>query len=123
MKIVRNIVCILFSLVFINAGLNKFLNYMPMPPMDADTLRLMEAIGTIKWLMPLVGFMEIMGGLLFLLPRTRLLGALVLFPILIGIIVHHTIFAPSGLVMVIVLFAINLWILFNNKHKLSLLVS
>lgn len=123
MKIVRNIVCILFSLVFINAGLNKFLNYMPMPPMDADTLRLMEAIGTIKWLMPLVGFMEIMGGLLFLLPRTRLLGALVLFPILIGIIVHHTIFAPSGLIMVIVLFAINLWILFNNKHKLSLLVS
>lgn len=123
MKIVRNIVCILFSLVFINAGLNKFLNYMPMPPMDADTLRLIEAIGTIKWLMPLVGFMEIMGGLLFLLPRTRLLGALVLFPILIGIIVHHTIFAPSGLIMVIVLFAINLWILFNNKHKLSLLVS
>lgn len=36
MKIVKNILCILFGLLFINAGLDKLLHYMPVPPMDIN---------------------------------------------------------------------------------------
>jgi len=34
MKIFKNILCILFALLFINAGLDKLFHYMPTPPMD-----------------------------------------------------------------------------------------
>lgn len=36
--------------------------------------------------MPLVGFAEVIGGVLIILPRTRALGALIIFPVMVGII-------------------------------------
>jgi putative oxidoreductase len=117
MKIVKNILCILFGLMFINAGLDKFLHYMPVPPMDINMQKVFEAFVTIKWLLPLVAVIEIIGGALFLSPKTRTLGALVIFPILIGIFVHNMIFAPTGLLFWAVLFIIWLWVVFENWGK------
>ena len=57
------VVCILTGLIFINAGLNKFFNYMPVPEdLPEDLMKLMQAMMTIKWLMPLVAIAEILGG-------------------------------------------------------------
>lgn len=67
--------------------------------------------------MPLVGFVEIIGGVLFIIPRTRALGTVVIFPVMIGIILVHTITAQSGLAIPLALLAINLWVLFDNKDK------
>lgn len=65
MKIVKIITCVLFGLMFINGGLNKFFNYMPMPELPAEQLKIMTAMMTIPWLMPLLATMEIIGGILF----------------------------------------------------------
>lgn len=123
MKIVKAIVCMLFGLMFINAGLDKFLHYMPVPPPDAAMTKLFEAIMTLKWLMPLVGFAEVTGGLLFIFPKTRALGALVIFPVMVGIIIHNATFMPSGLVIAGPLFAINLWMIADNRNKYKPLLS
>ncbi|MCZ4243577.1 DoxX family protein [Pedobacter punctiformis] len=117
MKIVKTILCVLFGLMFINAGLDKFLHYMPMPPMDAEMQKLSEAIVAIKWLMPLVGLVEIIGGLLFIIPKTRPLGAIVIFPVMVGIMVHNAVFMPSGLAIAGVFFAVNIWIIGDNWNK------
>lgn len=59
-------VCLLFGLMFINAGLNKFFNYMPMPEdMPESMTKLMAAFMQISWLMPLVAVAEIIGGIIF----------------------------------------------------------
>ncbi len=111
------IVSLLFGLIFINAGLNKFLNYMPVPDdMPAEFTKLFGAFMTIGWLLPLVGFAEILGGLLFIIPRTRALGAVVIFPVMIGIIFTNAA-VPSSLPLPLALFAINLWVIFENRHK------
>ena len=74
------VICLLFGLMFINAGLNKFLNYMPVPKdMPENLMKVFGAFMTIGWLMPLVGIAEIVGGILFIIPKTRALGALVIF--------------------------------------------
>jgi len=112
------ILSILFGLMFINSGLNKFFNYMPMPDeMPEDMIKLMTAFVQIGWLLPLVAVAEIVGGLLFMIPRFRPLGAIVIFPIMVGIVLTHIINAPSGLTIPLVLLAINVWVIFENREK------
>lgn len=123
MKIVKNILCVLFGLMFLNAGLDKFFHYMPMPEIPADMMKVFEAFGTIKWLMPLVGFIEIVGGLLFIVPKTRALGAIVILPVMAGIILHNSVFMPSGLSIAGILLLINIWVIADNWKKYQPMVS
>ena len=69
MKIAKLILYILFGLMFINAGLNKFLNYLPLPELSPEQLKFFTAFTSIVWLMPLVAIIEIIGGILFILKK------------------------------------------------------
>ena len=111
-------VSLLFGLMFINAGLNKFFNYMPMPKdLPESMMKVMRAFMEISWLMPLIAVAEIVGGVLFITNKYRALGAIIIFPIMIGILLTHIINAPSGLPIAIVLLAINLWVIIENREK------
>ncbi len=112
------VVSLLFGLMFINAGLNKFFNYMPMPKdLPEGLVKLMGSIMEIKWLLPLIAAAEIIGGILVIIPRSRALGAIIIFPVMIGILLTNIINAPSGFILAIILFVINLWIMFENREK------
>ena len=112
------VLSILFGLVFINAGLNKFFNYMPVPEdLPQNMINLMTAMMTFGWLMPLVAIAEIIGGILFMINKFRALGAIVIFPVLVGIVLTHTVNTPSGLPLALVLFVIELWVIFENREK------
>ncbi|WP_316789052.1 DoxX family protein [Pedobacter frigoris] len=129
MKIVKNILSALFGLMFLNAGLDKFFHYNPMPKMSpeelAQMMKLYEAFGTIKWLMPLVGFIEVLGGLLFIFPKTRALGAIVILPVMVGIVLHNAVHMPSGMGMGIacVMLLINIWMIADNWKKYQPMVA
>lgn len=125
MKYVKFILCLLFGLMFINAGLDKFLHYMPMPTPTEEQQKLFAAFAEISWLMPLVGMVEIVGGLLFIAPKTRALGAIVILPVLVGIVIHNFTKFPTteGMIIVTVLALINLWILYDNRGKYKTLIS
>ena len=109
---------LLFGLMFINAGLNKFFNYMPMPKdLPANMLKVMSAFMQIGWLMPLAGVAEVIGGILIIIPKTRALGALIIFPVMVGIFLTNTVTDRTGLPLTLILSAILLWIIFDNKDK------
>jgi uncharacterized membrane protein YphA (DoxX/SURF4 family) len=104
--------------MFINAGLNKFFNYMPVPPdMPDATMKMFIAISSIPWILPLVGFIEVVGGVLIIFKRTRALGAIMILPIMVGIMLTHLTVAPEGLPMALVLFAILVWVIVENREK------
>lgn len=107
----------LMGLMMINSGMNKFLQYMPMPEMPMEAGKLMMAFMESGWLMPLIALVEIIGGALLIVPKLRALGAIMLLPITIGILAFHITLAPETVVISIVLFAINAWIIFENKNK------
>ncbi|WP_026902805.1 DoxX family protein [Pedobacter glucosidilyticus] len=112
------ILSLLFGLMFINAGLNKFLNYMPMPEdMPESMIKVMVAYTTIVWLMPLVAVVEIVGGILIIIPRFRALAAIMVLPITVGILLTHIFNEPSGLPIALVFFAVNVWLLFECREK------
>jgi uncharacterized membrane protein YphA (DoxX/SURF4 family) len=112
------VICLLFGLMFINSGLNKFFNYMPPPDnLPEKMTRVMGAFMEIVWLMPLIGIAEIVGGILFMTNKYRALGAIIIFPVMVGIVLTHITLAPSGLPIALVLFAINIWVIIENREK------
>lgn len=109
---------VLFALMFINGGLNKFFNYIPVPPdMPIELVKDNTAIMEVVWLMPLIAVVELIGGLLLLVPKFRALGAIMIFPIMVGILLLHATVAISGLPLAIILTGILFWILWENRTK------
>ena|SRR5688572_14734492 len=117
-------VSLLFGLMMINAGLDKLFHYMPMPEnVSQNIITVFNAFTQIGWLMPLVGVVEIIGGLLLIFPKTRALGALVILPVFIGIILVNSVTDTTGLPIVIILLAILTWIMLENKKKYIQLIN
>lgn len=115
---ILNILSVLFGLLLINGGLDKFFHYMPVPDdLPEAILKDNAAFAEISWLMPLAGFAEVLGGLLILFPKTRPLGALVVFPVMAGVLLTHIFTAPEGLPVALVIWAILLWIIYDNREK------
>lgn len=67
-----------------------------------------------------IGISQIVGALLFLIPRTKLLGALILIPILLNIIVVDIFFGVAyGALFSAVFYLLGvLWVLYQNKNSL-----
>ena len=112
------VLSLLFGLFFINAGLDKFFHYMPMPKdISPELMKAMGGIMAISWLMPLIAVAELVGGLLIILPKTRALGAIIVFPVMVGIVLTNTVTDTSGLPMTLPFVAILLWIIYDNRAK------
>ncbi|MGY5851106.1 DoxX family membrane protein [Salegentibacter sp. F14] len=121
---ILNMLAALLALILINSGLNKFFNYMPVPEdLPSAIIKDNEALREIAWLIPLIAIAEILGGLLLLFPRTRALGVLVVFPVMVGILLTHIFVAPEGLFLAVFLWAVLLWIIFEYKKKYYPLIS
>src|SRR3546814_5073585 len=90
-KKIQFVVSLLFGLGYINSGLNKFFNYMPVPEdMPQEVVRVFTAFMEIGWLMPLIAVVEIVGGVLFIPGKYRALGAVVILPISVGVLLMHS---------------------------------
>jgi len=119
---ILTVLCVLFGLMMVNSGLNKFFNYMPMPEVSEEMMQVILGFVAIKWIFPLVAIVEIVGGLLIALPKTRALGALIILPVMVGIVVHHAVHDVETIGISLVLFAINIWAIVANWHKFKPLV-
>lgn len=117
-KKVLHVLSIIFGLLLINGGLDKFYHYMPIPPDLPDPLvKDTTAIMEIVWLLPLIGMAEMVGGLLILFSKTRALGALIVFPVMVGVLLTHIFVAPSGLPIALVIWGILLLIIWENRNR------
>lgn len=85
--------------------------------MPENMMKAMTAFMTIGWLMALIAVAEIGGGLLFISNKFRVLGAIVIFLVLVGILLTHIIIAPSGLPLALALLGIELWVIIENREK------
>ena len=79
-----------------------------------------------NYLWELIGLFEILFGFMLLLQKTRLLGAILLLPISLNILLFHVFLEPNeieSLIVVILLFTINIFLLINKMNKLKVLIS
>lgn len=109
---------LIFGLMFINGGLNKFFNYLPVPEnIGEEIMNDFAAMTEIIWLMPLLAIFEIVGGILFIIPKTRAFGAVVIFPIMVGIVLTHIFVDTASLPLALILAAILIWVMYENRTK------
>jgi uncharacterized membrane protein YphA (DoxX/SURF4 family) len=98
MKHIPNLAAGLLGLAFVTFGLNFFLNFIPMPadpsPADAPHKLFMAALYPTGYL-TFVKVLEILGGVLVALPKTRNIGLLTLGPIVVNILAFH-VFLTKG---------------------------
>ena len=98
MKHASNIAGGLLGLLFLIFGLNFFLHFIPMPndpsPADAPHKLFMAALFPTGYL-AFVKVLEILGGVLVAIPKTRNIGLLVLGPIIVNILAFH-VFLTKG---------------------------
>ena len=93
MKLASTLAAGLLGLAFVIFGSNFFLNFIPMPadpsPADAPHKLFMAALFPTGYL-AFVKVLEILGGVLVAVPKTRNIGLLVLGPIVVNILAFHT---------------------------------
>lgn len=116
------VISLLFGAMMINSGLNKFLDYMPAMEMPEAAGNLIGAFIASEWLFPLIAIVEIIGGILIVIPKTRALGAAMILPIMVGILLFNITLAPSNLGISIVLSVILGWIIWENRNKYNHLI-
>ena len=79
----------ILGLLLIIFGLNKFLAFIPVqPPEDPTAQNFLSTMFT-SYLYFLVATAEIIGGFLLIFRRTRILGWLLVLPVLVNIILFH----------------------------------
>lgn len=113
---------LLFGLMMVNAGLDKYFHYMPMPEQVGRMKDVMQAMMTIGWLIPLVGFVEIIAGVLVIFPKTRALGAIMIFPIMVGIMHINVLDAKEGIPIAAAFMVINLAMIVDNWDKYKAMI-
>jgi putative oxidoreductase len=108
MKIAVLIARVLLGLLFLVFGLNGFLHFIPMPPPSGLAGQYMGALFFSHYLEP-VFLLQVVGGAILLVGRYVPLGLLLLGPVLVNIVLFHSLMAPAGLP--IALFATVLWLI------------
>lgn len=95
MKIVQIIVSALLGALFVFGGLFYFFGEMPPPPpTDTPAGMFFSAFSTTGYF-DFIKILEIAGGILLAIPRTRVIGLLILTPIVVNIVAFH-IFITNG---------------------------
>ncbi len=91
MKILTLICRILLGLIFVVFGANLMHPFMPMqmPPAGSPPAQFFGVMSSSGW-MHHVGFFQFLGGLLVLIGGTAPLGLVILGPILVNILIFHT---------------------------------
>ena len=86
----------LLGLLFVVFGSNFFLKFIPIPqpPADSHAAAFMGAMYATGFL-TFVKVLEILGGVLVAIPKTRNLGLMILTPIIVNILAFH-IFITAG---------------------------
>jgi putative oxidoreductase len=109
MKLASLIGRYLLGLGFVIFGLNGFLQFIPQPPMPIGPAGdYMNVMMSTHYMAPVFA-LQLIGGILLLINRYVPLALVVLAPILVNILLFHSLMQPAGLPIAL-LFAI-LWLL------------
>ena len=96
MKILTSISRFLLGLIFLVFGLNGFLHFIPMPPPSGVAGQFLGSMFVTKYLL-FVFAVQLIGGVLLLINRFVPLALTILGPIIVNILLFHSLMNPAGL--------------------------
>ena len=96
MKILTNVSRFLLGFIFLVFGLNGFLHFIPMPPPSGVAGQFLGSMFVTKYLL-FVFAVQLIGGVLLLINRFVPLALTILGPIIVNILLFHSLMNPAGL--------------------------
>lgn len=111
------IIRILFGLILLIFGSNKFLHFMPMPPMPEAAGAFMGALVDSGYLMTLVALVEIVAGVSILINKYKTLALVILLPVILNAFLFHLFLDLSGIAGSAVALMMNLFLMYANKES------
>ena len=122
MKYTKQIPAVLLGLVFfVLGGLFYFLKLMKMPdlnPNEATFMNLFESTGYMKF----IKVLELVVGILLLVPKTRALGLILIAPIVVGIAAYDFLI-HGGVGLGLGLLILNAFGIYLNREKYMSIIS
>lgn len=122
MKFAILIARILLGAVFVLFGANSIVHFLPMTPPPGDAGLYLSLLATHKY-SAVVGLLQVVGGLLLLVGRFVPLGLTILGPILVNVVLFHTLFNAPGLPLGVVLLLLEAFLIFAYRQAFSGLFS
>jgi len=107
---------ILFGLMIILSGTNKFLTFIPIP-YEGLAGEVMAGLVKAGYLMPLVAILEIGIGILFVLNKLVPIAALLLAPLSINFVGFHLVLDIAGIAPAAFIFIVNVYFIFLHRNK------
>jgi len=80
---------ILLGAILVIFGLNKFLNFIPVPELPENATAFVTSLGKTGYILQVVGVIEVLIGLLLLLKKWIAFALVVLVPISLNILLFH----------------------------------
>jgi putative oxidoreductase len=111
------IIRVLFGLMLVIFGLNKFLQFMPMPPMPEAAGEFMGALVKSGYLMIIVAIVEVVAGVLLLVNKYQSLVLVVVFPVILNAFLFHVFLDLAGIGGAAIAMAMNIFLFFANKES------
>lgn len=98
---------IILGIGLIVFGLNKFINFMPLPDLPANAEDFMHSLRSTGYMLQIVGAMEILIGVFLLINRWVPFALLLLAPISVNILMFHFFLDLPGIAGALIIFLIN----------------
>lgn len=114
MKIATMIARILMGLVFVGSGIAFF--FTTPPPMEGAMAQFFTGMAATGYFFYLLKFTEIICGLFLLSGFFVPLALVVLAPVILNIFLVHLFLAPDGVILAVVLGAIEIYLAFFSKE-------
>lgn len=119
---VEAVMRILFALCLLIFGLNKFLFFIPTPPMAGTAGELMN-IYVASGFMKMIGGLEVLIGISLLIQKFVPLSLTIMAAIIFNALVFHILHDPAGSGLVVVALIILLLNIYSNKSRFMNLLS
>ncbi|MBX3274512.1 MAG: DoxX family protein [Sandaracinaceae bacterium] len=110
---------VLLGLAFLVFGLNGFLGFLPMPPHEGAAGAFLGALAASGYMFPLIKGTEVVVGLLLLSNRFVPLALTILAPVTVNIVLFHAVLEPAGIVLPLVLAALQLHLAWAHRASFA----
>jgi uncharacterized membrane protein YphA (DoxX/SURF4 family) len=110
---------IVLALLLLAFGGNKFIGFMPTPPLPADSF-IPHIIAT-GYLWPLIGLTEILVGFLLIINKWKGFALVLLAPISVNIILYQLTYDIAGIGPAAIVAILNILLIYANWKKFKTL--
>ena len=114
MKIATLIIRILVGGLMLFASINYFFHLSPEPNFTGNMLTFTKGIAATKYLMPLAKVVELIAGLTIISGKFMKIGAVILVPVTLNILLINIFLLPDGTPIAAALFLGNLFLIYTN---------